>query len=89
VAWIIVRECGEVFAGINSLVDVGGGDGTMAKAIAKAFPHVRCSVLDLPHVVGGNGMPGEGEGTVEFIAGDMMVFIPPADAVLLKVWPYG
>jgi ubiquinone/menaquinone biosynthesis C-methylase UbiE len=85
VAQIIVSECGEVFAGVNSLVDVGGGDGTMAKAIAKAFPHVRCSVLELPQVVG--AMPGdaEGEGTVEFIAGDMMVFIPPADAVLLKV----
>ena len=79
-------HCREVFACVNSLVDVGGGDGTMAKAIAKAFPHVRCSVLDLPQVVDGNGMlGGEGEGTVEFIAGDMMVFIPPADAVLLKV----
>jgi hypothetical protein len=31
-------------------------------------------------------MQGEGEGTIEFIAGDMMVFIPPADAVLHKVW---
>jgi hypothetical protein len=38
VAQIIVSECGEVFAGVNSLVDMGGGDGTMAKAIAKAFP---------------------------------------------------
>ncbi|CAL5059670.1 unnamed protein product [Urochloa decumbens] len=44
VAGIVVRECGEaVFAGVTSLVDVGGGDGTTAKAIAKAFPHVRCS----------------------------------------------
>ncbi|XP_066355148.1 trans-resveratrol di-O-methyltransferase-like [Miscanthus floridulus] len=85
VAQIIVSQCREVFADVNSLVDVGGGEGTMAKAIAKAFPHVRCSVLDLPQVVRGNGMPGEGEeGTVEFIEGDMMVFIPPADAVLLK-----
>jgi hypothetical protein len=30
VAQIIVSECGEVFAGVNSLVDVGGGDGTRA-----------------------------------------------------------
>ncbi|KAL6641776.1 hypothetical protein ACP70R_019957 [Stipagrostis hirtigluma subsp. patula] len=80
VAPIVVRECGEVFAGVRSLVDVGGGDGTMAKAIAKAFPHVRCSVLELPHVV--DAMPADC--TVEFVAGDMMDFIPPADAVLLK-----
>lgn len=44
VAEIFVRECGEVLAGVATLVDVGGGDGTTAKAIAKAFPHVRCKV---------------------------------------------
>jgi hypothetical protein len=78
---IVVCECGEVFAGVTSLVDVGGGDGTMAKAIAKAFPHVRCTVLELPQVV--DSVPVDG--TIEFVAGDMMEFIPPADAVLLKV----
>ncbi|PAN28329.1 hypothetical protein PAHAL_5G145300 [Panicum hallii] len=72
VAEVVVRECGEVFEGVASLVDVGGGNGTMARAIAGAFPHVRCSVLELPHVVEG------------FVAGDMMDSIPPADAVLLK-----
>ncbi|KAK8461479.1 hypothetical protein SEVIR_1G045200v4 [Setaria viridis] len=85
-AEIVVRECAEVFAGVTSLVDVGGGDGTTVKAIAKAFPHVRCSVLELPQVV--DGVPVDG--TVEFVAGDMMEFIPPADVVLLKVrvWPW-
>ncbi|CAL4889348.1 unnamed protein product [Urochloa decumbens] len=74
VAEIVVRECGEaVFAGVTSLVDVGGGDGTTAKAIAKAFPHVRCSVLELPQVVESVVV----DGTVEFLAGDMMEFIPP------------
>ncbi|CAL4889343.1 unnamed protein product [Urochloa decumbens] len=79
-AEILVSECGEVFAGLTSLVDVGGGDGTTAKAIAKAFPHVRCSVLELPQVA--DTMPEDS--TVEFVAGDMMEFVPPADAVLLK-----
>jgi len=72
VAHVVVRECGEVFA---------GGDGTMAKAIARAFPHVRCTVLELPQLAG--NMPADG--MVEFVAGDMMEFIPPADVVLLKV----
>ncbi|CAL5023355.1 unnamed protein product [Urochloa decumbens] len=79
-AEILVRECGDVFAGLTSLVDVGGGDGTAAKAIAKAFPYVKCSVLELPQVVG--NMPVDG--VVEFVAGDMMEFVPPTDAVLLK-----
>lgn len=81
VAEIFVRECGEVFTGLTSLVDVGGGDGTTAKAIAKAFPHVRCSVLELPQVAA--NMPVDG--MIEFVAGDMMEFIPPADVVLFKV----
>uniref|UniRef100_R7W4H1 O-methyltransferase ZRP4 n=1 Tax=Aegilops tauschii TaxID=37682 RepID=R7W4H1_AEGTA len=80
-AELVVRECGEVFPGVTSLVDVGGGNGTMATAIAKAFPHVRCSVLDLPHVVQGVVSTHE---SVEFAAGDMMEYVPPADAVLLK-----
>ncbi|KAM3369890.1 hypothetical protein ACQJBY_017641 [Aegilops geniculata] len=79
-AELVVRECGEVFTGVTSLVDVGGGNGTMAAAIAKAFPHVKCSVLDLPHVIQGVSA----HESVEFAAGDMMEYVPPADAVLLK-----
>jgi hypothetical protein len=74
--------CAPVFAGLTSLVDVGGGDGTTARAIARAYPHVRCSVLELPQVV--DAVPADG-GAVEFVAGDMMEYIPPSDAVLLKV----
>lgn len=42
----------------ESLVDVGEGDGTMAKAIFEAYPKLNVMVFDLPHVVGmlqGNG----------------------------------
>lgn len=80
---VLVRDHGEVFRGITSLVDVGGGSGGAARAIAAAFPNVRCSVLELPHVVAGVP-PGE-RGGVEFVAGDMFENVPKADAVLLKV----
>uniref|UniRef100_A0A7C9CI69 Uncharacterized protein n=1 Tax=Opuntia streptacantha TaxID=393608 RepID=A0A7C9CI69_OPUST len=70
------------FEGIKSLVDVGGGDGTMAKAIAEAYPELKCIVLDLPHVV--EGLKGNGSNLV-YIGGDMFRSIPLADAVLLKV----
>uniref|UniRef100_A0A0D9WP90 acetylserotonin O-methyltransferase n=1 Tax=Leersia perrieri TaxID=77586 RepID=A0A0D9WP90_9ORYZ len=81
---VVMREAGgDVFGGIGSLVDVGGGHGAAAAAVAKAFPHVKCSVLDLPHVV--SQAPAAGDrGNVEFMAGDMFEFVPPADAVLLK-----
>ncbi|KAK9689803.1 hypothetical protein RND81_09G081900 [Saponaria officinalis] len=67
--------------GVGSLVDVGGGTGTLATIIAKGYPSVKCSVLDLPHVVEGlhkNGLE------LDFVGGDMFVAIPPADVVLLK-----
>ncbi|CAO2182868.1 unnamed protein product [Urochloa humidicola] len=79
---VLVRDHGDVFRGLASLVDVGGGSGGAARAIAAAFPHVRCSVLELPHVVA--GVPEGERGGVEFVAGDMFEKVPKADAVLLK-----
>jgi trans-resveratrol di-O-methyltransferase len=67
---IIVRECSEVLASVTSLVDVGGGYGTMARAIAKEFPHIRCSVLELPDVL--DTVPVDDDGTVELVPGDMI-----------------
>ncbi|OEL17036.1 5-pentadecatrienyl resorcinol O-methyltransferase [Dichanthelium oligosanthes] len=78
---IVLRECAEVFHGVTSLVDVAGGLGGAATSIARAFPEMRCSVLDLPHVVA-NAPSG---GNVQFVSGDMFQSIPPADAVFLKV----
>ena len=78
---IVLRECAEVFHGIGSLIDVAGGLGGAATSIAKAFPELRCSVLDLPHVVAS----APSGGNVQFVEGDMFQSIPPADAVFLKV----
>uniref|UniRef100_A0A0D9XSN4 O-methyltransferase domain-containing protein n=1 Tax=Leersia perrieri TaxID=77586 RepID=A0A0D9XSN4_9ORYZ len=79
---IFLREAGAgVLRGVGDLVDVGGGRGHAARAIAAAFPHVRCTVMDLPHAVGKAAADDE---KVEFVAGDMFEYIPPADAVLLK-----
>ncbi|RCV16940.1 hypothetical protein SETIT_3G178900v2 [Setaria italica] len=77
---IVVRECGNVFQGISSLVDVAGGLGGATQAIAKAFPHVECSVLELSHVVARAPTGTD----VKYIAGDMFESIPAANAVFLK-----
>jgi hypothetical protein len=74
-----------VFDGISSLLDVGGGDGSTARTIAKAFSHVKCSVLDLPIVIADIQ---QGDGMVDYIAGDMFSSIPPTDAIMLKVCIY-
>ena len=77
-----------IFSGLTSLVDVGGGHGAAAMAIATAFPHIKCSVLDLEQVI--IKVPQQAgtdhiHSTVQFIAGDMFESIPPTDAVFLKV----
>nr|CAB3452797.1 unnamed protein product [Digitaria exilis] len=63
------------------VMDAAARTGGAAKAVATAFLHIECTVLDLPHVI--HGIPADGQ--VEFVAGNMMDFIPQADALLLKV----
>ncbi|XP_066337850.1 5-pentadecatrienyl resorcinol O-methyltransferase-like [Miscanthus floridulus] len=79
---IVLREFGKVFRGIDSLVDVAGGVGGAATAIAAAFPSLKCTVLDLPHVVA--KAPSSSIGNVQFVGGDMFESIPPANVVFLK-----
>lgn len=84
---LVTRECPEVFEGLKSMVDVGGGEGIMAKAIVEAFPHITCTVFDLPQVVSNH--QHQTTKNLNFIGGDMFkANIPPADALLLKVYIY-
>ncbi|XP_058100606.1 trans-resveratrol di-O-methyltransferase-like [Magnolia sinica] len=77
---IVVKEFSLVFQGVRSLVDVGGGTGAAAVAIANEFPHVKCTVFDLPHVVA--SVPKSNN--IHVVGGNMFESIPSADAVFLK-----
>ncbi|KAG5617597.1 hypothetical protein H5410_017421 [Solanum commersonii] len=77
---LIQNGKGLLFEGLKSLVDVGGGTGTVAKAIVDAFPQINCTVFELLHVIEGL----EGSKNLNFVGGDMFNSIPCADAVLLK-----
>lgn len=78
---VVLKEHMGIFKGVSSLVDAGGAHGAAAAAISKALPHVKCTVLDLPHVIAGAPTSRD----VQFVAGDVFEYIPPADAILLKV----
>ncbi|OAY67189.1 Myricetin O-methyltransferase [Ananas comosus] len=80
---LVASACIDTFCGLQSVVDVAGGTGTLARAIAKALPQVQFTVFDLPHVV--EGLTSEENGRIAFVGGDMFEYIPPADAILLKV----
>ncbi|CAM0884262.1 unnamed protein product [Alopecurus aequalis] len=76
----VLKEHIGVFQDVSTLIDAGGGHGGAAAAIAKALPHVKCTVLDLPDVVAGAPTGGN----VHFVAGNLFEYVPPTDAVLLK-----
>nr|DAD21003.1 TPA_asm: hypothetical protein HUJ06_022466 [Nelumbo nucifera] len=78
----LLQQFNQVFADMSSVVDVGGGTGTAAMAIAKSFPNVKCTVFDHPHVVVDDQSDSGG---VAKVSGDMFNFIPRADNLLLKV----
>ncbi|RCV37819.1 hypothetical protein SETIT_8G093100v2 [Setaria italica] len=77
----IIRECNDLFKGVQSLTDCCGGDGTTVRAIVKAFPDIKCTVLDLPKVI----ETAPAHDSVNYVAGDMFHSIPPAQAVMLKL----
>lgn len=78
---VLLKEHGGAFGEVkSSLVDIGGNHGATASAVARAFPHLKCSVLDLPHVVAA----APASDILTFVAGNMFEYVPPADAVLLK-----
>ncbi|KAG9447455.1 hypothetical protein H6P81_013583 [Aristolochia fimbriata] len=84
----LVGECADVFAGVGSLVDVGGGTGTASRAIAQGFPGMKCTAFDLPHVIADDSSEDMISTTPDVIinrvVGDMFESIPSADAVLMR-----
>ena len=78
---LVVRDCKAVFEGLDTLIDVGGGTGTCSRIISEAFPNLKCTVFDLPHVVADL----TGSSKLNYVGGDMFQFIPPTEGILLKV----
>lgn len=78
----MVSRCPEVFEGIRSLVDVGGGDGTALRTLVGACPWIRGIDFDLPHVIAASRGRGGGIG-IEYVEGNMFESVPKANAAFL------
>ncbi|XP_054817695.1 isoflavone-7-O-methyltransferase 6-like [Prosopis cineraria] len=76
----LIRDLDSVFDGLGSIVDVAGGNGTVAKIICEAFPKLKCTVLDLPVAVSNL----TGNTNLSFVWWGHAQSIPHADAVLMK-----
>jgi ubiquinone/menaquinone biosynthesis C-methylase UbiE len=90
----ITREVGAAvvrtydFSQIRTIVDVGGGYGTLVATILKANPHMRGKVLDMAHAADGARQLLEKFGVAdrcEFVEGSFFESVPAgADAYILK-----
>ncbi|XP_010526878.1 PREDICTED: (R,S)-reticuline 7-O-methyltransferase-like isoform X2 [Tarenaya hassleriana] len=77
---VIAGACSDVFEGVSTVVDVGGGKGDALGVLVKAFPWIKGFNFDLPHVVE-TALKFDG---VENVGGDMFERVPNADAVFIK-----
>ncbi|CAO2148731.1 unnamed protein product [Urochloa humidicola] len=87
---IAMREFRDLFKGIQSVTYCCGaasGDDEFARALVKAFPHIKCTVLAYPKMIKNKSA----DGLINYVEGDMFDFIPPAQTVVLKLvlhhWP--
>uniref|UniRef100_A0A1J3FMM1 Caffeic acid 3-O-methyltransferase 3 n=1 Tax=Noccaea caerulescens TaxID=107243 RepID=A0A1J3FMM1_NOCCA len=70
------------FDGVKSLVDVGGGDGSILSKIISKHPHItKATNFDLPSVIVNISSASSG---IENVAGDMFISIPKGDAIFMK-----
>ena len=76
------------FGGIDHVVDVGGGRGTMLLEILRRWPHLQGTLFDVPHVIEAARPRFESRSLADrcrFIGGDFFGAIPAgADAYLIK-----
>ncbi|KAI4371907.1 hypothetical protein MLD38_010203 [Melastoma candidum] len=68
------------FEGINLLIDVGGGDGSVLNTILSKYPSMRGINYDLPPVI--ENCPSYER--IEHIPGSMLSGVPKGDAILIK-----
>lgn len=68
------------FEGLNSLVDVGGGNGSILHRIVSKYPAIKAINFDLPQIIENSpSYPG-----IEHVAGDMFESVPKGDAIFMK-----
>jgi caffeic acid 3-O-methyltransferase len=75
-----ILEVYDGFRGVKTLVDVGGGNGSVLNMIISKYPYIKGINYDVPAVID-NAPPYRG---IEHVAGDMFESVPKGDAVFIK-----
>ena len=76
------------FSGLTKVVDVGGGHGSLLRAVLKDYPDARGTLFDLPHVVDSARQYFEQDNLTnraELVAGDLFKEVPAGgDIYMMK-----
>jgi hypothetical protein len=83
---VAVRDAYD-FAGVRTLVDVGGGHGMLLATVLAGNPALRGVLFDLPHVVDGAGETFERLGVrsrASIVGGDFFREVPRGDAYVMS-----
>jgi hypothetical protein len=75
------------FDAIDTIVDLGGGNGSLVAAILKRHPDIRAVIFDLPHVIERARAAAQPSSSTrcEYVGGSFFDSVPPgADAYLLS-----
>ncbi|KAM7256350.1 hypothetical protein ACFE04_012091 [Oxalis oulophora] len=75
-----ILEIYDGFTGIKTLVDVGGGNGSVLNMIISKYPHIKGINYDVPAVIE-KSPPYPG---IEHVAGNMFESVPRGDAIFIK-----
>ncbi|EFH63948.1 O-methyltransferase family 2 protein [Arabidopsis lyrata subsp. lyrata] len=80
---MIMKKVLELYRGfedVNTLVDVGGGNGTVLGLVTSKYPHIKGVNFDLAQVL----TQAPFYQGVEHVPGDMFIEVPKGDAVFMK-----
>lgn len=73
------------FSHVQTIIDVGGGTGNVARTIISRFPHLKICVTDLEPVIEEGRSLGDEYGAISFLARDLFSgSVPSADLYMLK-----
>ena len=88
-AWVTDALDGYNFSNVNTVCDVGGGQGHLLCSLLVKYPHLKGAVIELDSVIKNNDLLwAERMGVKDrcsYVGGDMFSKVPAADAYIMKM----
>ena len=88
-AWVTDALDGYNFSNVNTVCDVGGGQGHLLCSLLVKYPHLKGTVIELDSVIKNNDLLWDEKMGVKdrcsYVGGNMFSKVPAADAYIMKM----